>query len=279
MAGASSVVKPLCLRALHGVGSAAGAAIVAANTALRGLATGLGLLVAGASSVAKLLGLLALFSVAATYTGAFLAGRGLITVLSPVWTGLVYVLGSIHRSLTVLMGLLLWLGESVGRSFAYAGRTLLQGLLRPVLFASQQLWMAASTIGFLLGWLMRSSWRLGLAALQDISGAIVLLATMMWTGAGVVPDVGRAASWLVTDRKGVFAMSDSNLTRQRVLSLIGTLWVLGTVGLVIGWTFWPAAPEPTVEVEHWATGHLMSSTRFMQARRVNTTRVFVFYRG
>ena len=29
-------------------------------------------------------------------------------------------------------------------------------------------------------------------------------------------------------------MSDHNLTRQRVLSLIGTLWVLGIVGSLIG---------------------------------------------
>lgn len=39
--------------------------------------------------------------------------------------------------------------------------------------------------------------------------------------------------------------------------MIATLWVLGIVGSLVGWTVWPTPPEPIVEVEHWSTGHLM----------------------
>ncbi len=52
-------------------------------------------------------------------------------------------------------------------------------------------------------------------------------------------------------------MSDFNLTRQRMLSLIATPWVIGIAGSLVAWIFWLAPLEPTVEVEHWATGHLM----------------------
>ncbi len=52
-------------------------------------------------------------------------------------------------------------------------------------------------------------------------------------------------------------MSDFNLTRKRVVSLIATLWVIGIAASLFAWTFWLGPREPTVEVEHWATGHLM----------------------
>ena len=52
-------------------------------------------------------------------------------------------------------------------------------------------------------------------------------------------------------------MSDFQLARKRVLSIIATLWVIGIAGSLAAWTFWLGPREPTVEVEHWATGHLM----------------------
>ncbi len=52
-------------------------------------------------------------------------------------------------------------------------------------------------------------------------------------------------------------MTDFNLTRQGIISLIGTLWILGLAGAFAGWALWPSEPEPTVEVWHWSTGHLM----------------------
>ena len=52
-------------------------------------------------------------------------------------------------------------------------------------------------------------------------------------------------------------MSDFSLTRQRVLSLIATLWLFAIIGSMLAWTLWPAPPEPTARVVHWATGHLM----------------------
>ena len=249
-ASISTLIKPVILLTLYWMVAAATTIVLAVSTGLTGLAAGLWLLLAAVTYVARPLGRLVLFSAAAAFTGAFLAGRALIIALGPVWTGAVCGMGSIHGSLTTSLVLFISLAESVGRSVAYAGRLMLQALFRPVLFASRQLWMGASTIALLLGWLIRAARRQGLAVLRGTSGTVVLLATMMWTGVGTAPEVGRTVWQLATDRKGVFAMSDNNLTRQRVLSLIGTLWVLG-------WTFWPAPPEPTVEVEHWATGHLM----------------------
>ena len=51
-------------------------------------------------------------------------------------------------------------------------------------------------------------------------------------------------------------MSDFKLTRKRVLSLIATLWVIGIAGSLVAWTFWLEPREPTIEVEHWATGRI-----------------------
>ena len=52
-------------------------------------------------------------------------------------------------------------------------------------------------------------------------------------------------------------MFDFKLTRKRVVSLIATLWVIGIAGSLVAWTFWLAPRQPTMEVEHWATDHLM----------------------
>ena len=51
-------------------------------------------------------------------------------------------------------------------------------------------------------------------------------------------------------------MSDFNLTRKRLLSLVVSVLVLFTIGSVGLRILWPAPPEPTVQVVHWTTGHL-----------------------
>ena len=264
---ASTTVRPV----QHGTLIVGGAVKLAIGLALHDVAAGLGLLVAGVSAVAQPLGLLVSSAMAGLIGGVEIVGLGLAAALSPIWLGITGIVGSLRLTVTALMGLLQRVSSlaslAVGRllsvagvgirSLAYAAGLLLRGVSRPVFLASRHLRMGASTIALLLGWLIRSTWLIGLATFQGLSRAPVFVARTMWTGAGAVPDVGKAAVGLATDRKGVIAMSDHNLTRQRVLSLIGTLWVLGIVGSLIGWTLWPTPPEPTVEVEHWATGHLM----------------------
>ena len=51
-------------------------------------------------------------------------------------------------------------------------------------------------------------------------------------------------------------MSEYNLTRERLLSLVVTVVVFFTIGSISLRAFWPAPPEPTVVVAHWTTGHL-----------------------
>jgi len=51
-------------------------------------------------------------------------------------------------------------------------------------------------------------------------------------------------------------MPDSNLTRERLVSLVVTALVFFTVSAVVVRILWPAPPEPRVVVTHWVTGHL-----------------------
>ena len=51
-------------------------------------------------------------------------------------------------------------------------------------------------------------------------------------------------------------MSDFNVTRERLVSLVVTLLVFFTVVSIVVRVLWPVPPEPTVVVVHWTTGHL-----------------------
>ena len=72
----------------------------------------------------------------------------------------------------------------------------------------------------------------------------------------VSPDVAKWVFWVVRPKKGDMTMSDFNFNRERLFSLVVTVLVFFTVGSVGVRIFWPAPPEPTVQVVHWATGHL-----------------------
>ena len=69
-------------------------------------------------------------------------------------------------------------------------------------------------------------------------------------------DVVRLVVWVGRNRKGVSAMSDFNLERERLVSLVVTMLVLFLGVSVAVRVFWPEPPEPTVDVVHWVTGHL-----------------------
>ncbi len=68
-------------------------------------------------------------------------------------------------------------------------------------------------------------------------------------------ELGRAATGAAQGQRGVSAMFEAT-TRERMLSLIATIWVLGIGGFFLVGLLRPPPPEPTVVVEHWATGHL-----------------------
>ena len=246
----------------QGVSAAAKGTVLAMSLAGHGVALGLGSLWMAIFTVAQALGSMGSTAVAGTGSGARLAGLGLATALSPIWLGITAVAGYMRLVVTTLMGYLhgagFLAGQAVGiLSLAYGAGFLLKGLFWPVFLVARQLWLGASTASLLLGWLARCAWVGGLEVLRAFKKVPLFVGWMIWTGIGAVPDVVRTASWLARHKKGVLTMSDYNLTRQRVLSLIATLWVLSIVGSLVGWSLWPAPPEPTVEVEHWSTGHLM----------------------
>ena len=51
-------------------------------------------------------------------------------------------------------------------------------------------------------------------------------------------------------------MSEINMPRERLLSIIAALWVLGIGGFFLWNVIKPPPPPPTVDVVHWSTGHL-----------------------
>ena len=192
-------------------------------------------------------------------------------VLGLVGSGVLKALGYLGMGVITVLGLLKLAAYAVARTVALALRPLrmgvwtiaqaadvvLRGLYQAVSIALGSLWMGLSTIALLLA----ATWRgllsrVAVALRGAYRGAVFAVRTVK-TGFGAVPDVGKTAVWVAQHRKGVSAMSDLSLTRQRVLSLIATLWLFAILGSMLAWTLWPAPPEPTVRVVHWATGHLM----------------------
>ena len=154
-----------------------------------------------------------------------------------------------------------WPGASPGRggvwTMAQVASSVLRYLFRPATIAVRHLWSGLTTALLLVGWLLhRLAWRAVLTSRGAFRSAAFAGRTV-WTGFSTVPDVGKTAVWVARHRKGVSTMSDFSLTSERVLSLIATLWLLTIVGSMLAWTLWPAPPEPTIKVVHWATGHLM----------------------
>ncbi|MBI2863850.1 MAG: VWA domain-containing protein [Chloroflexi bacterium] len=52
-------------------------------------------------------------------------------------------------------------------------------------------------------------------------------------------------------------MSESNVTRKGLLSLIAAVWGSGVVIFLLAKIIWAGSPEPVVQVVHWSNGHLM----------------------
>ncbi len=179
------------------------------------------------TGVGAFLGLMAL----GLYTGTRTLWLGIVTVIRPFWLGSSLIVRVVHGGL-----------KRVGQV---------------IITILRHLWLGTSTAVLALVWVLGYPVRAVLAILRGLRATPIFVARIGWTGAGAMPDVGRLAVSMATKRKGVYAMSEFNLTRERVLSLIATVWLFGIGGFFAAWALWPAPPEPTVKVVHWATGHLM----------------------
>ena len=118
------------------------------------------------------------------------------------------------------------------------------------------MWLGVSTTARAAGWIVRT---LGIGTATILGMLISTPSFLLRTaGTGLVtsPDVFRAVVWSVRREKGGAEMSDFNLARERLLPFVVTVLVFFTIGAAAVRVLWPAPPEPTVEVVHWATGHL-----------------------
>ena len=180
--------------------------------------------------------------------------------LGYVWLGFATVLRYLGLGVsTALLGvrwtlLYLWMGFSTLLGYLWRG---ISASSQPVGLALGYAWLGVSTAAIVLGWPLTGLLRGGSMAIQGVMTSSLFVIRTVVTAYSVIANVGVAAVRSIQQQKEVPALSDLNLTRQRVLSLIATLWVFAILGSMLAWTFWPAPPEPTVEVEHWATGHLM----------------------
>ena len=185
--------------------------------------------------------------VALVWVGSLL-GSGIRVTIGVSWAGISYAAG-----LVVAIGAagirFVWPGLSD------AGRFLWQGIV------------TLANVLFLVGRFGANSlvWTLLLPV-----RSLVFVATVLYTGVLAVPDGVRMLARIVRTRKEVPAMSDFRLTRERMNSLIATLFLFGVAGYLAWMLLNP--PQPVV-VAHWANGHVMRKTllnemseKFNQAR-------------
>ncbi|MDA1348811.1 MAG: hypothetical protein O3A47_08090, partial [Chloroflexi bacterium] len=168
------------------------------------------------------------------YAGADAAARIL-------WWGLATVTVPLRVGVAVIGRLLL---QTVSSSAGAAG------------FLVRYLGQGALVGAFAVGWLFTYVWAGIVLIGRGLARSSVLTIRTVTTGSEVALDVSRIVFWAVKRREGVMNMSEVNLGRDRLLSLVVTVLVFFTVGSVGVRLLWPAPPEPTVVVTHWVTGHL-----------------------
>ena len=175
-----------------------------------------------------------------------------IAFLGYIWLGVTTV-----TQVVSLLTRHLWLGASmVLRHLSVGASGPLHLASVAVLKAFWYLWLGASTAVLVLRWARVYS-RRGLSLiLRGVGRSPAFAARTVGTGLTTAPDVWRMLVRVVRDRKGVSLMSEFDLTRERVLSLVATVWLFGLIGFIVAAYVWPPPPEPTVKVVHWATGHL-----------------------
>ena len=197
-----------------------------------------------------------LHALSGLYTGLTYIGLGLGTAALVgaraaryAWMPIATALGYIGASLITLAGALFRLLRLV---VATLGSPLLVGSTVILHF----MWLGVSKTARAAGWMIRTlSIGTAMILVMLIRTPGFLLRTA-GTGLATSPDVFRAVVWSIRREKGGTEMSDTNLTRERLLPFVMTVLVFFTIGAATVRVLWPAPPEPTVEVVHWATGHL-----------------------
>ena len=213
---------------------------------------------------------------------------GLVAILRPLWLAASTIVGAAGAAMRALgLGVTSALRDLATGFVALlrlASTPLLRVGLGIVATLRRQLWLAGSTLGQisgygahqarivaspLLGYLWLGLRTAGLILLSSL-GAVEIAASRAWDGCRwtarfavrtasiavlTVWDLGRAAISAGRGQKGASIMSEVS-TRERMLSLIATFWVLGIGGFFLFGLLRPAPPEPTVVVMHWVTGHL-----------------------
>ena len=174
-------------------------------------------------------------------TGTILLGHGIGAVLRGIWLGASALGSHLGRGLSTIGG---------------AARTVFHPLRLAASAIHHHLRLGVATVFLVVGWTLRYAWQCVLITLGGVGRVPSLSVRTAWIGISVVPDIWRAAAWKSRRRKGAFMMSDFNLTRERLLSLVVTVLVFFTIGAVSLRFLWPSPPEPTVTVVHWTTGHL-----------------------
>ena len=167
------------------------------------------------------------------------------------------------------MGRALWLGVSTVAGHAWRGGGYvaaghlglgLYTILRPLWVGTSVIayhaWLGVSTTVLGTAWVAAQVWQGALITLRGTVRTPAFAMRTVGTGFSAAPDASRMVVWVAKNRKGVATLSEFNLTRERLLSLIATLWVFGIAGVIAAALLWPGPPEPTAVGHHWVTGHL-----------------------
>ena len=204
------------------------------------------------------------------WLGSFVAGHTAAGVLRYVWRGastmaqaISIVFYQVWKVVSMIVGRV-WFGvwTTILAIRWLLGRLLgsVSLMLRPIGIGTytilHYLYVGVLTAVLIFVWTLHHLWHGVFTMLQGLMTSAFLVARIPLTAFAVAPDVWRAGVGVAKRRKGVSVMSDNNLTRERLLSLVVTavfFFAVASIGLR---AFWPAPPEPTVVVAHWTTGHL-----------------------
>lgn len=200
--------------------------------------------------------------------------RGLVIVVFTLGTGAAVFAGAIWKAV-IAISRFVWLGAA---TFAQCCRLLMDlatagiasgfgyirlgtGLaLQPVALGATAfagyLRTGGATLYMVAAWAIVQLWSGTVIVLRSAVMTPVLAGRTAATGIGAIPDAALAGIWMIQNRKGVRSMTESKLTRDRFVSLAVTMVVFFTAAAIAIRIWTPLPPEPTVEVVHWATGHL-----------------------
>ena len=176
--------------------------------------------------------------------GVIAIGRPVALAAGTVALGIGWALGTAARDIGVAV-----------RSVASAAGAVARLALSIVVTVLRPFGTGLETLAWSVRLAVRLAWLAARMVPVGLARVGIFGARTARTGSETAVDIGRLAVRMASGRSEVHTMSD-NLTRERVLSLIATVWVLGLMGFIGYRVVEPPPPEPTVVVAHWTTGHL-----------------------